>query len=208
MSPKLCPHVFLILKYCKVLTIACCDMQSEDGATQINFWENLNYVIAEHDVPNVNFKGFMVDSAQANWNAVKTIYGDGDSSLSMVARERTYLFHWSANLDKVPQKYIKPSLQFQHKQICKDYKDAKTIDDAETKYYVIRFWWLSSGAASEKDILGLSKWLDFQHFRYRQWGGHMLFVSNVKIHYSMSFIFLPLLYISYIFLILIFVYCS
>ena len=45
---------------------------------------------------------------------------------------------FTESLDKVTQKYIKPSLQFQHKQLCKDYKDAKTMDDAETKYYVIR----------------------------------------------------------------------
>ena len=53
-------------RYCKVLTIACCDMQSEDGATQILLWENLNYVMAENGLPNVNFKGFKADSAQAN----------------------------------------------------------------------------------------------------------------------------------------------
>jgi hypothetical protein len=102
-------------RYCKVLTIACCDMQSEDGIAQIFFWENLNSVMAENSVPNVNFKGFMADSAQANWNEVRTIYGDGDPSLPIVARERTCLFHWSASLNKVTQKYIKPSLQFQHK---------------------------------------------------------------------------------------------
>jgi hypothetical protein len=39
-------------------------MQSEDGATQIFFWENLNFVMAENSVPNVlNFKGFMANSA-------------------------------------------------------------------------------------------------------------------------------------------------
>ena len=122
----------------------------------------------------------MADSAQANWNAVRTIYGNGDPSLPMVARERTCLFHWSASLDKVTQKYIKSSLQFQHKQICKDYKDAVTMDDAETKYHVIRSWWLSSGATSEKGILNLSEWLGFWHFRYRQWGGHMLLVSTYQ----------------------------
>jgi hypothetical protein len=119
----------------------------------------------------------------------------------MVARERTCLFHWSASLDKVTQKYIKPSLQFQHKQICKDYKDAKTMDDAETKYHVIRSWWLSSGAASEEGILGLSEWLGFWHFRYRQWGGHMLLVSTFQTSLLMSFNILPLIYnISYVFL--------
>ena len=46
------------------------------------------------------------------------------------------------------QKYIKLSLHFQHKQICKDYKDAKIMDDVETKNCVIRSWWLSPGAAT------------------------------------------------------------
>ena len=53
-------------RYCKDLTIACCDMQSEDGAAQILFWINLNSVMTENGVPNVNFKGFIVNSAQAN----------------------------------------------------------------------------------------------------------------------------------------------
>jgi hypothetical protein len=38
-------------------------MQSEDGAIQILFWENLNTIMAENNVPNVNLKGFIADSA-------------------------------------------------------------------------------------------------------------------------------------------------
>ena len=94
-------------RYCKVLTIACCNIQSEDGAAQTLFWKNLNVVMADNGVPNVNFKGFMAD-----WNVVRIIYGDGDPSLPMVAREHTCISNWSASLDKVTQKYIKPSLQF------------------------------------------------------------------------------------------------
>ena len=124
--------------YYKVLTIACCNIQSEDGAAQTLFWKKLNVVMTDNMVPNVNFKGFMADSTQANWNAVRMIFRDGDPSLPMVAHEHTCLFHWSANLDKVTQKYIKPSLQFQHKQLYKDYNDAKIMDDAETKYDMIR----------------------------------------------------------------------
>ena len=99
-------------KYCKVLTIACCDMQSEDGRAQTILRKNLNFVMAENNVPNVNFKGYMANSAQSNWNAVRKIYGDSEPHLPMVDRERTCLFHWSANLDKVTQKYIKSSLRF------------------------------------------------------------------------------------------------
>ena len=45
-------------------------------------------------------------------------------------------FHWSSSLYKVTQKYIKLSLQLQHKHIYKDYKDTQTTDEVETKYCV------------------------------------------------------------------------
>lgn len=76
-------------------------MQFVDGATQTFFWENMNVVMADNGVPNVNFKGLMVDSAQTNWTAVRMIHGDVDPSLPMVARERTCFFHCFASLDKV-----------------------------------------------------------------------------------------------------------
>jgi hypothetical protein len=69
--------------YCRVMTIAVCDMQSEDAAAQMVLWKNLNAVMARHDVPSPKFKGFMADSAQANWNAVRVIYGSGDATISM-----------------------------------------------------------------------------------------------------------------------------
>ena len=53
-------------KYCKVMTIAICDMQSEDAEAQELFWTQLNIVMPENGVDTVNFKGFMADSAQAN----------------------------------------------------------------------------------------------------------------------------------------------
>ena len=53
-------------QYCKVLTIACCDMKSEDGTTQTLFWKKMNVVMAENGVSKVNFKGFMADSALTN----------------------------------------------------------------------------------------------------------------------------------------------
>jgi hypothetical protein len=65
-------------RYYKVLTIACRDIQSEDGAIQILFWKNLKFVMSKNGVPNVNFKEIIADSAQTNCNAVKMIYGDGD----------------------------------------------------------------------------------------------------------------------------------
>ncbi len=170
-------HVYDI-KYCKVLTIACCDMQSEDYVAQTLFWENLNSVMAENGIQKVNFKGFMADSAGANWIAVRQVYGSGDPKEPMPDRERTCLFHWAANLDKYATKYIIPSLQYQFKQLCRDYKDSKTQEDADAKYHAIRGWWATSGATTEEGMEHLSEWLGFWHYRYRQWGGHMLLVSD------------------------------
>ena len=103
----------------------------------------------------------MANNTQANLNVVRMIYENGDPSLPMVACERTCLLHWSTSLDKVTQQHIRLSLQFQHKQICKDYKDAKTMNDAKTKYHVIRSWWFPFGVASKQGILGLTEWLGF-----------------------------------------------
>ena len=65
-----------------------------------HFWGKLKCCHAREWCPNVNFKGFMVDSAHANWIAVRKNYGDGDPSIPLEGHERTCLFHWSANLDK------------------------------------------------------------------------------------------------------------
>jgi inhibitor of KinA sporulation pathway (predicted exonuclease) len=55
--------------YCHVMTIFA-QMQLEDVAALSVLWKNLNAVLAKHGIPEPKFKGFMVDYAQANWNAV------------------------------------------------------------------------------------------------------------------------------------------
>ena len=81
------------MKYCKVFTIACCDMQFEDGATQTLLWDNSNFVMVENGVSNMIFKGFMEDNAHVNWIAVGLIYDEGDPTLPMVGLGHTCLFH-------------------------------------------------------------------------------------------------------------------
>ena len=139
-------------KYCRVMSIAICDMQSEDTIAQTIFWRNLNAVVAKHDIPNPKFKGFMADSAQANWNAVRIIYGNGDEAVPMENQERTCLFHWTQSLEKHTKADIRPDLQSQHRQLCKQYKDAKTSAEAESRYLAIRSWWLSFGATTEEGL--------------------------------------------------------
>jgi len=79
--------------YCKVMTIAVCDMQSKDTKAQQVMWTKLNDTMQKHDFQKPNFKGFMVDSAQANWNAVRIVYGLGDLSMRMIDKEHICLFH-------------------------------------------------------------------------------------------------------------------
>jgi hypothetical protein len=56
--------------YCKVMTIAIYDMQLEDTKGQCIMWREPNDLMAKNSIENTNFKGFMADSAQANWNAI------------------------------------------------------------------------------------------------------------------------------------------
>jgi hypothetical protein len=56
-------------------------------------WNALGKVMKEHGVQNVNFKGFMVDCAQANFNAIKTLFGSGDPNLLMENQECSCLYH-------------------------------------------------------------------------------------------------------------------
>jgi hypothetical protein len=81
--------------YYRVMTIAICDMQSEDAAAQSVLCKNLNVVVAKHGITQPKFNGFMANSAQANWNAVQIIYGSGDAAIPMKDHERTCLFHWT-----------------------------------------------------------------------------------------------------------------
>ena len=163
--------------YCRVMTIACCDMQSEDNTAQQVMWKNLNAVMARNSVPNVQFKGFMADSAQANWNAVRIVYGNGNKEDPMPNRTRTCYFHWTQSLEKHTKTYILSCFQDKHWTLCKQYKDARSMAEADTRYFAIRAWWTSSGAATVDGYSHLQLWLAFWHFRYRQWGGFMVLVS-------------------------------
>ncbi len=70
--------------YCKVMTIVVCHMQFEDMEARCMMWRKLNIIVEKKGLCTPNFKGFMVDSAQANWNVVHIIYGIGDPMVKMV----------------------------------------------------------------------------------------------------------------------------
>jgi hypothetical protein len=159
--------------YCRVMTIATCDMQSEDSQAQILFWQNLNLVMERNGVKAPNFKGFMADSAQANWNAVRVVYGNGNKEDPMVDRERTCLFHWTQSMVNHTEKHIPEELWEQHKKMCHQYRKAQSMEEADTLYNALRAWWVSAGIVSEKALNKLELWLAFWHYRIRQWGGFM-----------------------------------
>jgi hypothetical protein len=69
--------------YCQVMTVVVYDMQSKDVAAQNILWKNLNAVMAKHGILEPKFKGFMGDSAHANYNAVGVIYCINDATIPM-----------------------------------------------------------------------------------------------------------------------------
>jgi hypothetical protein len=75
-----------------MMIITVCDMQFKDTEIQ------LNETMLKNKFPKPNFKGFMVDNAQINWNVVIIVYGLGDPYVKMVDMEHTYLFHYLFNL--------------------------------------------------------------------------------------------------------------
>ena len=159
--------------YCRVMTIATCDMQSEDTEAQLVFWKNLNLVMEINGVAAPNFKGFMADNAQANWNAVRILYGNGNKEDPMEDRERSCLFHWTQNMVAYTQKHFPEELWEQHKKMCTQYKNATSMAEAETLYHALRAWWASTGVVGESGLIKLDQWLSFWHHRFRQWGGFM-----------------------------------
>ena len=128
-------------QYCRVMTVAVCYMQSEDCKAQCVMWRCLNEVMARYRLLIVNFKGFMADSAGANWNAVRKIYRTGDPHTKMPNRECTCLLHWTTSMNRHTDNHIKKEFQEQHCLLCKQYKDSKMSAEAEVQYLAIRAWW-------------------------------------------------------------------
>jgi hypothetical protein len=80
-------------------------------------WTKLNEMMLKHGFPQPNFKGFMANNTQANWNIVKIVYGSR-AFVKMVDKECTCLFHWSHSFDKHTKQMIRLELQDEHKAIC------------------------------------------------------------------------------------------
>jgi hypothetical protein len=127
---------------------------------------------------NLGSQRFMADSAQTNWNIVRIVYGSGDPKVPMEGRECTFFFHWKQSLEKHTKSYIKYELQNQHRHFCLQYRNALSMEEADTRYLAIKVWWASSNCTSKDGLKHLQLWLAFWHFRYLQWGGFSWFFLN------------------------------
>jgi hypothetical protein len=160
-------------EYRKVMTIAVCDMQSEKSDAQERVWLSMLTVLEKHGIININFKGFMCDSAQANFNAVRVIFESGDPTVPMANKERTCLFHWKMALERHTKQLIRPDLQAEHIRLCQEYRSCQSLDDANAALASIKAWWFSSGVVSEAGLKELTNWVDFWHFRFDQWRSNL-----------------------------------
>lgn len=90
----------------------------------------------ENSVPIMSFKRFIAKSAQANWIAIKKTYSDGDSLATMSTHANfTGPITWTNTT-----KHIQCSTQHAHEELCKNYRDAKGMEEENIKDHVIRAW--------------------------------------------------------------------
>ena len=73
-----------------VMTISCCDFQSEDKDAQFSSGRSST---TSWPATIFHIIGFMAGNAQTNWNVVHVVYGIGDPKVPMERRERTCYFH-------------------------------------------------------------------------------------------------------------------
>lgn len=153
-------------------------MKVEDTLAQIKFWEMLNQVMKKNGLQAVSFCGFMADEAIANWNAIRQVYGQGQS-IPMLGQERSCLFHFKDSLHKHTKKCIVKDKRQQHIELCESWRNATNEDDAKAKYNIIRAFW-KTGAAYPIQVPALESWLAWWHQRYSHWGAYMDAVRNVN----------------------------
>jgi len=101
-----------------------------------SYVEGHNKVMKEKKVEMLEFKGFMADNAQANYNVVHIVFGWlGDPSQPLHNKERTCLFHYVQSMGIHINNLIRmPHLHVQHMEICNNYK---TLDEINANCEVV-----------------------------------------------------------------------
>jgi hypothetical protein len=106
----------------------------------------------------------MCDSAQANFNVVRILFGSGDPTVLMENKERTCQFHWRMSLERHTKQLLRLDLQAEHMHLCQEYRKCQSLSDADAAMASIKAWWFSSGAILESGLKELHDWINFWHF--------------------------------------------
>jgi len=121
--------------------------------------------MANNGVPNPNFKGFVANIIQANWNVVWIVYGNGDLNELMVDREN--FFSLESIRANTQNNISNQSCEKKHRIVCYEYKNAIFLGEVDAQYAIIHCWWYSSDATDELGVYELENWLNFWHFCVR-----------------------------------------
>jgi hypothetical protein len=84
-------HIYDRMYQC-VMTIACCDFQSDDKEC-FRIFGITSTIIARHGFSNLHFKNNVTDNAQTNLNNVRIVYGLRDPNVPIDGRKKTYYIH-------------------------------------------------------------------------------------------------------------------
>ena len=162
--------------FCSLMTIAICEMKGEDADSQLLLWNGIKASLLVRGLPIPEMK-FMADNAMANWHAVRRFYGN-DPSKPLEGRERSCGFHWKQSLIDQTKKHIAPEFRDCHIRMCTTWFEAKTIEEADVQFAIIRGWWTSSGAADPSHHKELHSWLGWWHFRFPHLGSYVREVTS------------------------------
>ena len=149
------------LENCKVMTIAVCDMQSDSSNAHTQVWLSKLNILDKNGMSNVNFKGFMCNSAQINFNVVRILFGSGDPTVPMENKERTCQFHWRMSLECHTKQLIRLDLQAKYIRLCQEYQKYQSLLDADATMASIKAWWFSSRTVSKLGLKELHDWISF-----------------------------------------------
>ncbi len=98
------------------LSFVTCNQKTKE--VQCVIGHKLNKVMSKRSVPNLNFKGLMVDNSQANWNAVQIVYNSGHLNEPMVDRDHICYFYQIQSMDIHTKQQIKLYRCEQHTTLC------------------------------------------------------------------------------------------
>lgn len=112
-------------------------MKSEDISLQVFFWKCLNDHVTRTNMLKPNFASWMGDSAATNQSAIQIVY---DSDPNVPIEGKKDMFIWVESLCCHTNNYFVRALRDKHLQLCKEWRDNQTLEEAEIAYTTTRAW--------------------------------------------------------------------